>query len=297
MRLQTTNNTPVDYPDLPRDAPLCVEVISASPVLPFECLADEVRALSAASLLIQLETGKPVIKLLNLTALYLNAFEVPSDRPLLESTVNYLSGLVEEPIYTPLLLLREAISQTSPEFSRRFGRHPVELERIDHFIRAIGFDTSTPQLTRPAVHISLDQLRSPGALNGGVQIPVADPIPFSRVALWWTDHDSSVDARLCRPNVDRELSRPRALVPLPYVRKANAAVTRQGVMSMGIHDVVGSACAVGFSIRSELAMLSESDYRQSLLRATFAETSDLLASWEAEPRRAYGADIASGDSP
>ncbi|HXZ82319.1 MAG TPA: hypothetical protein VED84_01050 [Acidimicrobiales bacterium] len=272
MRLQTVSGAPVDYPDLPRDAAVCVEIVSALPPRDVGGLVDELRALCAASLAVQIKAGKPVVKLLNLTGLAVR----PDFAERVESMLNVLAGLVQDPAFAPLVLLREAIAEVSPRFDERFGSLPQELERIDAFIRALGLESSTPELTRPSIHVALDQAGSPGAHLGGVQLRPATTSPvLAGVAHWWTDHDSSTSARLCRPDFNKELIGPRALVPLRYVR--DAAVTGvDGVTKRAIRPVIGKDAPGGFSLCCNGDAAGAAEYRRVLLAATFECVGELL---------------------
>jgi hypothetical protein len=271
MRLQSVAGAPVDYPDLPRDAPVCVEIMSA-PTRDVEGLVDELRALCAASLAVQIKAGRSVVKLLNLTGLV--ARPELADR--VESTLNVLAGLVQDPAFAPLVLLREAIAEVAPRFDGQFGSLPQELERIDAFVSALGLESSTPELTRPSIHIALDQAGSPGALAGGVQLHPEEASPvLAGVAHWWTDHDNSSSARLCRPDFNKELIGPRALVPLRYVRDA-APTAVDGVERRSIRPVIGKSPAGGFSLRCSGEGAGAAEYRRVLLAATFECVRDLL---------------------
>ena len=126
MRLQSVAGAPVDYPDLPCDAPICVEVMSATPRRDVEGLVDELRALCAASLAVQIKAGKPVVKLLNLTGLASR----PDHADRIDATLNVLSGLVQDPAFSPLVLLREAIEEVSPHFDSAL-RFPATGARTD----------------------------------------------------------------------------------------------------------------------------------------------------------------------
>jgi hypothetical protein len=272
MRLQTVAGAPVDYPDLPRDAPVCVEVMSCAPSGDVEGLVDELRALCAASLAVQIKAGKPVIKLLNLTGLASR----PDFRERLEPMLNVLSGLVQDPAFAPLVLLKEAIDEVAPRFDERFGSLPGELERIDAFVRALGLESSAPELTRPSIHVALDQAGSPGALAGGVSLRPDEMSPvLAGVAHWWTDHDSAVSARLCRADFHKELVGPRALVPLRYVRDAAESCV-DGVTRRAIRPVIGNDAGGGFSLRCAGDVAGTPDYRRVLLAATFESVGALL---------------------
>jgi hypothetical protein len=271
MRLQSVAGAPVDYPDLPRDAPICVEVMSATPRRDVEGLVDELRALCTASLAVQIKAGRPVIKLLNLTGL-----ATRSDyRSRIEPTLNVLAGLVQDPAFAPLVLLREAIAEVSPRFDERFGSLPQELERINAFIRALGLESSTPELTRPSIHVALDQAGSPGALHGGVHLAPEETSPvLAGVAHWWADHDEPASARLCRADFNKELIGPRALVPLRYVRDA-AQADFEGVTRRSIRPVIGNDWAGGFSLR-DTGDADGGEYRRVLLTAMLASVAELL---------------------
>ncbi|MGP8162829.1 MAG: hypothetical protein ACLQAN_03480 [Acidimicrobiales bacterium] len=272
MRLQSVAGAPVDYPDLPRDAPICVEVMSATPRRDVEGLVDELRALCAASLAVQIKAGKPVVKLLNLTGLASR----PDHADRIDATLNVLSGLVQDPAFSPLVLLREAIEEVSPHFDARFGSLPLEHERIDAFIRALGLESSTPELTRPSIHVALDQAGSPGALFGGVHISPGEMSPVvAGVAHWWTDHDNRSSARLCRPDFNKELIGPRALVPLRYVRDVETTDVA-GVERRSIRPVIGRVSTGGFSLRCADDAASAPTYRRVLLTATLESVSELL---------------------
>ena len=69
MRLQSVAGAPGRLPGAATAAPICVEVMSATPRRDVEGLVDELAALCAASLAVQIKAGKPVVKLLNLTGL------------------------------------------------------------------------------------------------------------------------------------------------------------------------------------------------------------------------------------
>jgi hypothetical protein len=272
MRLHSVAGAPVDYPDLPRDAPVCVEVMSAAPAGGVEVLVDELRALCAASLAVQIKAGRPVIKLLNLTGLAGRA----DYRSRIEPTLNALSGLVQDPAFSPLVLLREAIEEVAPRFDGRFGSLPQELERINAFVRALGLESSTPELTRPSIHLALDQAGSPGALGGGVHLRADETSPvLAGVAHWWTDHDSPTSARLCRVDFNKELIGPRALVPLRYVRDA-ATMRVDGVTRRAIRPVIGTSAAGGFSLRCADDVAGTPGYRYVLLSATLESVGELL---------------------
>ncbi|MGD0742451.1 MAG: hypothetical protein ABSA31_04080 [Acidimicrobiales bacterium] len=263
---------PVDYPDLPRDAPVCVEVMSAAPAGGVEGLVDELRALCAASLAVQIKAGRSVIKLINLTGLAAR----PDHRQRIEPTLNVLSGLVQDPAFSPLVLLREAVDEVAPRFDERFGSLPQELQRIDAFVRALGLEASTPELTRPSIHLALDQAGSPGALRGGVHLGPDDTSPVvAGVAHWWTDHDSPTSARLCRADFNKELAGPRALVPLRYVRMA-ATSRIDGVARHEIRPVIGASPGAGFSLCCADDVAGTPAYRNALLAATLECVGDLL---------------------
>ena len=99
---------------------------------------------------------------------------------------------------------------------RRAVRFPArcEHERIDAFVRALGLESSTPELTRPSIHVALDQAGSPGALVGGVSLPRTRCRQLlAGVAHWWTDHDSRSSARLVPGGLQQgahRAARPRA---------------------------------------------------------------------------------------
>jgi hypothetical protein len=271
MRLQSVAGAPVDYPDLPREAPICVEVVSAAPLRGVEGLVDELRALCAASLAIQIKAGKPVVKLLNLTGIATR----PDYPDLIETTLNTLCGLVQDPAFAPLVLLREAIEEVSPRHAARFGSLPQEHARIDAFIRALGLEASTPELTRPSIHVALDQAGSPGALGGGVSFgPGEMSSVLAGVAHWWTEHDAASSARLCRPDFNRALVGPRALVPLRYVRDAETT-EESGVARRSIRPVLGKGSADGFSLRCTISEMVPA-YRRVLLAATLESVGELL---------------------
>lgn len=286
MRLQTVAGAPVDYPDLRRDAPICIEVVSAAPLRGVEGLVDELRALCAASLAIQIKAGKPVVKLLNLTGIASR----PDRRDRIETTLNTLCGLVQDPAFAPLILLREAIEEVPPRHAARFGSLPQEHARIDAFIHALGFEASTPELTRPSIHLALDQAGSPGALGGGVSFGPGEMSPvLAGVAHWWTEHDSASSARLCRPDFNKALVGRRALVPLRYVRDAETTEV-SGVARRSIRPVLGKGFSGGFSLRCTNGEVAPG-YRRVLLAATFESVGELLDELPAagSPRSPAGA--------
>jgi hypothetical protein len=246
VRLLTVASSPVDYPDLPNGAPLCVELVSAVPGLPVEALADEVMALSMASLVLQLEIGRPVMKLLNLSAL-LAADD--ADRDGHAPTLNYIAGLVEEPAYEPLTLLRRGLDVAPAEHQQRFADVPKALEQIATFIRAVGFDGSSPHFTRPSVHVSLDQAGAPGALGGGVTLrPTITSRALATTALWWVGQAGGPGARLCRPDLRREHAATPNLIPIPYLRDgaghAAAPVAAVRRIAGGNEDLAGLSLRV-----------------------------------------------------
>ena len=274
MRLPTTTSASADYPDLPTEAPLCVEVTSAQPWQPLECLAEEVRALCAASLILQLETGTPVIKLLNLTALVAQA-DQPGARAL-EPVLNYLGALVEDPAFAPLTLLRSTITQFG---DHRFAALPEALERIDGFVRAVGMDNSLPQLSRPSIHLSLDQPEAPGALAGGVRFGAASPVSLRAVALWWARQDVSSVSRLCRPDADRDLLGPRGLAPLPYLREAFPdAEGDQPTVATAVLPATRQGPRMGFSVRARPDAVTRDDYPALVIARVLDEVAGLLPS-------------------
>jgi hypothetical protein len=190
--------------------------------------------------------------------------------------LNVLSGLVQDPAFAPLVLLKEAIDEVAPRFDERFGSLPGELERIDAFVRALGLESSAPELTRPSIHVALDQAGSPGALAGGVSLRPDEMSPvLAGVAHWWTDHDSAVSARLCRADFHKELVGPRALVPLRYVRDAAESCV-DGVTRRAIRPVIGNDAGGGFSLRCAGDVAGTPDYRRVLLAATFESVGALL---------------------
>ena len=211
MRLQSVAGAPVDYPDLPRDAPVCVEVMSAAPAGGVEVLVDELRALCAASLAVQIKAGRAVIKLLNLTGLARPRGPRQPDRADAQRAVGTRSGPgVRAAGIAPRgdrgggAALRRAVSARFPE-----------LERINAFVRALGLGSLGPGAD-PAVDPPRPRSgRIPGRPRRRGPPPRRRDVarPGRRGALVDGPRQPGV-RRLCRADFNKELIGPRALVPL-----------------------------------------------------------------------------------
>jgi hypothetical protein len=248
MRLRTISGSLVEYPSPVRQPPLCIEIVSAVPFAPIDVFVDELRALAVASLLLQMEVGRRVIKFLNLTPLLSSSVVGSTAQRTLNPTVNYLASLVQDPAYSPINLVEGAIREQSPRFHDRFGESPRLLERMTKFIDAIGMKDRGLHLQRPSIHVSLDQPGSPGARLGGADLRVVSLLPS--LAHWWVTQGGSTSARLCGPDLNQftPSSDNGNLTPLPYLRSEETLHPTDFLRGRILH-VADRSAPVGFSIR------------------------------------------------
>lgn len=153
-----TTNSMVSYPDRAPSGISCVEVRSAAGRYGHEVLHDEILGLSAASLLLQLELGMPVVKLLNVTDVVWGADGATRPGDLAEPILNCLGMYASDKAdFQPQHAVAQALAHASPATQERFAAAPDTLDRIFRFIGAVGAADADGALLSPWVHVSLDR--------------------------------------------------------------------------------------------------------------------------------------------
>lgn len=283
-----TTNSMVSYPDRAPSGLSCIEVRSAAGRYGHEVLHDEILGLSAASLLIQLELGMPVVKLLNVTDLVWggDGDGLPGDlaEPILNCLGMYASDKAD---FRPQQAVERALAHASPAAQERFAAAPSTLARIFRFIGAVGAAGADGALLSPWVHVSLDRSeeRSGGPAEAVRRAGLSPSL--SSQALWWQPHVTEGADRLFRSSHRQAFANfeepDEVLVPLPFARATDdERVDEAGTGERTIRSVDGAPAVIGFSVATPLVeSSSRADHGAALIRATLEATTrfiDLQAS-------------------
>ncbi len=256
MRLPTVNGTFADYPDSRQDTPYCLELVSQVTTYGYPTLLDEVSALAAASLCLQIDTGRAVIKVLNLS-------DAVTDPELhFPSMLNFLAGSTEERHFAPVEVLSRAHLSQSGAVADYLSEHHTDMIRIDRFRTAVGMGGPIASLEKPTIHLSLDSGCTDRPLN---EIDVC----LQSVALWWTSFEDPERCRFFRPQANPAIvdtGQLLARVPLPYSRVT--ATRADGLFRhRTIHRPDRPADALGASLRLDAPGLEAEDYGHEVMKA------------------------------
>lgn len=258
MRLPTVNGSYTDYPDDRNRSPFCLELVSQAPRYGYPILLDEMIALSASSICLQIDTGRPVLKLLNLSSVL--------DMPEIQfaSILNFLAGSTDEEILTPVEVLRRAAELSGAgELRAYLSEHQTTMVRLDRFRTAVGLGGPIAILSRPSIHVSLD------SDDSVVQATVLDPLLRS-VALWWTPFEDRTRQRLFRSQPNPSLGvdpRVQTRIPLPFSRLTKSS---EPIGAFGAHIInrpEKPSLDAGVSLRLEAPMLGPLDYAVEITNA------------------------------
>jgi hypothetical protein len=267
VRLPTVNGTYADYPDSRQDTPFCLEVVSQAPRYGYGTLLDEVSALAAASLCLQIDTGRAVLKVLNLSA------AVGSPEIHFPSLLNFLAGSTEERHFAPVEVLSRAhLSQSGP-VAEYLSSHHTDMIRIDRFRAAVGMGGPIESLEKPTIHLSLD--------SGCTDRPLPEiDACLQSVALWWTSFEDPTRRRFFRPQANPAIvdtGRLMARVPLPYSRH-NDLETRGHFEFRTIQRPDRATEILGASIGLTAPALGADEYARELMTALVEHNSALVTS-------------------
>lgn len=271
-----TTNAMVGYPDRAPSGISCIEVRSAAGRYGHEVLHDEILGLSAASLLIQLELGMPVVKLLNVTDIVWDGTGGgPGElaEPILNCLGMYASDKAD---FQPQQAVEAALALASPEAQARFAAAPATLDRIFRFIGAVGAADADGALLSPWVHVSLDRSEEPGGRSEAVRRAELSPSLVSQ-ALWWQPHVTEGADRLFRTSHRRAFANFEApdqvLVPLPFARDEEARDGGVGGTVRAVRSVDGAPTTVGFSVATPMIDgAARGDHAATLVRAALDAT-------------------------
>jgi len=272
-----TTNSMVSYPDRATSGISCIEVRSAAGRYGHQVLHEEILGLSAASLLVQLELGMPVVKLLNVTDVVWG--DEGSARPgdLAEPILNCLGMYASDKAdFQPQNAVARALAHASPATQERFAAAPDTLERIFRFIGAVGAADAEGALLSPWVHVSLDRAEEPGGRSEAVRRAELSPSLVSQ-ALWWQPHVTDGADRLFRSSHRRAFANfeepDQVLVPLPFARQEAPGPGDGAASERTVRSVDGTPAAVGFSLVTPVDdAASRADHGASLVRATLDAT-------------------------
>lgn len=271
MRLPTVNGSYTDYPDDRNRAPFCLELVSQAPRYGYTILLDEMVALSASSLCLQVDTGRPVLKLLDLSAVL--------DMPKIQfaSILNFLAGSTDEEVLSPVEVLRRAaeLSGTGP-IGTYLVEHQTTMVRLDRFRTAVGLGGPIPILSRPSIHVSLD------SDDTVVQRTELDPLLRS-VALWWTTFEDRSRQRLFRSQPNPSLginARAQTRIPLPFSKVTKSFEHTDAFSVQVINRPEKLTVGAGVSLRLEAPMLGSVDYAVEMTNALAGQ---VIALARAEP--------------
>lgn len=277
-----TTNSMVGYPDRAPSGISCIEVRSAAGRFGHEVLHEEILALSAASLLIQLELGMPVVKLLNVTDIvWGDGGDHPGELsdPILNCLGMYASDKAD---FQPQHAVERALAHASPAARDRFSDAPGTLDRIFRFIDAVGAADADGALLAPWVHVSLDTVERPGGPSEAVRRAELSPSLVSQ-ALWWQPHVTSGVERLFRSSHRRAYANfeeaDQVLVPLPFARAVDATELGDGSTQRPVRTVDGARTAVGFSLVTPVgAAATLADHGSAVVRTTLDATARFVDS-------------------
>lgn len=267
MRLPTVNGTYADYPDSRQDTPYCLEVVSQAPRYGYDTLLDEVSALAAASLCLQIDTGRAVLKVLNLsTAVGRTDIHFPS-------LLNFLAGSTEERHFAPVEVLSRAHLSQTGAVAEYLSEHHTDMIRIDRFRTAVGMGGPIESLEKPTVHLSLD--------SGSTDRPLGEiDACLQSVALWWTGFEDPARRRFFRPQANPAIvdtGRLMARVPLPYSR-LDEATPRGHFEFRTIHRPDRATEILGASIGLTAPVLDAREYARELMTVLVEHNSTLVTS-------------------
>ena len=285
MNLVTTTGSRVHYTEDISQPPFCVELVSASSAHDYTSLRHELRALCAASLIMQLELGRPVVKLMNISAPVATAVADEAGRDELDPLLNYLAGLCVDSAYFPTQVLTDAALQIPEALLTRLRTQIWEVSTALRFLSAVGYD-SLPDLVRPSVHLTIDEKvlehslgREASAESLGERLAQISHV-LSSQALRWGRHSESDRERLF--NVLHSKSEPitsgtGSYVPLPFIRLPFTEVAEGGVLKRQavITDVRDQPAGFSLSMTGSLDPQGP-DYGDSVVTFTLAVVRDLL---------------------
>lgn len=277
VRLMATTNAMVSYPDRASSGISCIEVRSAASRYGHEVLRDEILGLSAASLLIQLELGMPVVKLLNVTDVVWGDPGSGQPGELAEPILNCLGMYASDKAdFQPQQAVERALAHASPLAQEHFAAAPATLDRYFRFLGAVGAADADGALLSPWVHVSLDRAEEPGGRSEAVLRAALSPSLVSQ-ALWWQPHVTEGGDRLFRTSHRRAFANFEApdqvLVPLPFAREADEHVVAGRVNERAIRSVGGAPSTVGFSVTLPVDPdAPRSDHGAGIIRAALDAT-------------------------
>lgn len=253
----------VTYPDRSQDAVLWIEVYTNASANRFDGIEDELSALAASSLVVQLELGRPVVKLLNLTRLFGDG--EGAQEPI-SAFLNYIAGLVDDSsMHTAQVMLNSSLERASRDVQARFEGAPAFLERASRFVKAVG--SSSEELARPAIHLSLDRPTDPGSPLTPDRVVARWPSLTHRL-LWWQSGVVRGASHLFRPLATPgwvEGERPREFVPFPLIRVDDPAHLSAGVDALSIAIAHDRSAQRGFSLRSNAESLADKAYGDAII--------------------------------
>lgn len=281
VRLMATTNAMVSYPDRAPGGISCIEVRSAAGRHGHEVLHDEILGLSAASLLIQLELGMPVVKLLNVSDIVWGG---PGGGPgdLAEPILNCLGMYASDKAdFQPQQAVEAALAHASPAAQERFATAPASLDRYFRFIGAVGAADADGALLSPWVHVSLDRAEQPGGRSEAVLRAELSPSLVAQ-ALWWQPHVTEGADRLFRTSHRRAYANfetpDQVLVPLPFARAEEARDAGDGVRERSVRSVDGTPATVGFSVTTPVVDQDGGpDHGAAVIRAALDATARFAA--------------------
>jgi hypothetical protein len=272
MRLMDTTNSVVQYPDRSPSGLACIEVQSKTGAFGYEFFREEVEALSAAGLLIQLELGQPVVKLLNITDVLVDAAGGIGPTATLAPAFNYLGMLTSDnEVLVPEAVVSSVLERASGTARDRLSGLLEELVRSLRFLRAVSSRHQYgSSMLRPSVHLSIDGSRlSPNVVQAREDLE--RELPFLRRALWWQQGVSEGAERLFNSSAsDSGSPSGDVLVPLPFARilPEHEHVSQRHV-ERAIRSVTGASTQVGFSLSCDVGdEVMESEYAGSIALAS-----------------------------
>src|SRR6478752_10629619 len=137
MLLRTATNRLVRYPDRLSEGLVWIELASQAQAQGHQVLADEVGALAASGLLIQLELGVPVVKLLNITPLLFDPDGQPVGADAVTPALNLIGMLAGDDVaYEPERVVRTVLESASPGAKERFASAPDAFGKVMRFMKA-----------------------------------------------------------------------------------------------------------------------------------------------------------------
>lgn len=271
MRLIDATNAVVEYPDRAAPGTVCIEIASQAGIFGYEILREEIEVLAAAGLIIQLEIGLPVVKLLNITDVLNVSREGGGDVPL-ASTFNFIGMLTSQgENMMPEAVVATAIERYSGDGKDRLVRFLDELSRTLRFVRAVNGNWTSPSLQRPSIHLSIDSRVISSAPKWSDPDSCAE-FPVLRRALCWQPGLANGEERLLNSSAVREDDYSLGgagdvLVPLPFARSSAERARVSGCVEQQIRSVAGKSAQVGFSMSCDISNdVMESEYAEFITR-------------------------------